>query len=1378
MPVPVIDTVTRKNPNDRYPVTKANEALGGHYNVDTIAQRNNIPMECRLEGMEVSVKETGLTYKLQDGITNAHFVDRLGVIKTVTTSLDSRATTLEEQAFQQLPQQTILGNPGTSSTIAQAMPLSHGVKVRNGKLGVGGDESWTNVKIYIACRTDNQPGTGTINDPFDGSTAAKIDAILKPYSDNFTKINVYWYPGVYVFNPVKVLDVYPFSSTEPTWVWRDGWHWEGAGKGRTIWKSDPAAHKADDPTGAFIMWRWGFKPNQQLKCASIKNGTIDCSVTGADNTSLPGPAKTYTLAFDFDVEDFTCKEVEFINAGGRGQEIFPVIITNGLLSTTNACRVLISRCNSKDLHQAGNGTGILLHSAQPGLTHEFTVVNCAFTDQYITWVNVNHVSILYNYFFNGRSGYSNINVDTGKNYRARIEGNIFMDAGSTAHHLGCITVGNYVAGPETFEFEAADFIIRNNFCQPRHDAVAPVALLRCAGACKRFIVEGNFFKKMTPFAPYGYFDDSTILTQTPFYPGYGINLGWHVPTIPNEPIQAWNNVCIDDGSVPLGLENRINGDAVIGGVSIAGLSTSKAGRDLENVFSGTVLNRHIGSKAVDIANLSDAVMALMGGGLDPAKAKGNWNASLNVPALPAASGHSGEYYWVSTAGNGAGGNGAANGPWTVGETIYSDGTAWVKKPQAPLNIAPGSLDFYDIGNFEIRDDAKLADGTDIAVCFATEDGTESIITWTPLGVPIPNPTQALATEIQAINNQLGSFQPLLVYLNNGGIGLNKIAGFEVREEGAWYLEGETKVHLPYVLATEDGTEIVSANKTDGTPVPTPGGAAIVALQERVTDIEALTDNLSEGSLPLQWLEHYEVREAGAWLGDDPENRTHLPWVFATEDGTEIVNAGDVDGVIWPKQSADVEIPEPIPPANYILYGKDSGGVGISDDSGESTLIDTSGIFRDFQPSGEEDVFIARSNRYAGTFSKHKIKKTVPSALSTSPKILLGFGMTGQSLSVGASSNPTLTTTVVHPGYNLMFNGGTNAGMVSSDKLDFYPEDATSFVDMYEKVYFPTGPYRETPIIGALNRINTINQQNMGMRVKLWGASHGRGGARYNDIKKGKPSYTNFLYEITRAKALADANGWTFIYVGTFMIHGETDRRDGTSAATYASYLNELLNDETADVKAITGQTFDHFLITDQMHSWTAEAYGFATPTTTIGQLNAALSNPRIILAGPKYWLNYSGDGIHLPGLSSRKAGEQLGKAAYAKIFGNGIWHPFAPIEIGQTSDKVWAKMRTPQGHGLIFDTARVSDPGNLGFELVGGSISGTPYIEGDRVVIPKIGSATDLRYAFTGIIGNDGGPLTGARGCLRDLSPDVSVFTTEALPNHCATFDMSVPPAP
>ena len=40
------------------------------------------------------------------------------------------------------------------------------------------------INVWIAYRTDGVKGTGTQNDPWDGSTAAKLDALLNSFSAN------------------------------------------------------------------------------------------------------------------------------------------------------------------------------------------------------------------------------------------------------------------------------------------------------------------------------------------------------------------------------------------------------------------------------------------------------------------------------------------------------------------------------------------------------------------------------------------------------------------------------------------------------------------------------------------------------------------------------------------------------------------------------------------------------------------------------------------------------------------------------------------------------------------------------------------------------------------------------------------------------------------------------------------------------------------------------------------------------------------------------------------------------------------------------------------------------------------------------------------
>lgn len=110
--------------------------------------------------------------------------------------------------------------------------------------------------IWITLRTDGLSGTGTANDPFDGSTAAKFDRIMRDQAANFRDasgntlpLHVFlgpgtfltrgeWhytygvgFPGTYPGTPV-----YPGVDTEIGWLVHNDWIIEGSGIGVTIVK--------------------------------------------------------------------------------------------------------------------------------------------------------------------------------------------------------------------------------------------------------------------------------------------------------------------------------------------------------------------------------------------------------------------------------------------------------------------------------------------------------------------------------------------------------------------------------------------------------------------------------------------------------------------------------------------------------------------------------------------------------------------------------------------------------------------------------------------------------------------------------------------------------------------------------------------------------------------------------------------------------------------------------------------------------------------------------------------------------------------------------------------------------------------------------------
>lgn len=81
-------------------------------------------------------------------------------------------------------------------------------------------------EVWVAARTDARAGTGTVTDPFDAGSVAKLNALFekfqKDYGDNLT---VHFGPGIYYGD--RLLSV------------RDNWHLLGAGRDITVFKTAP-----------------------------------------------------------------------------------------------------------------------------------------------------------------------------------------------------------------------------------------------------------------------------------------------------------------------------------------------------------------------------------------------------------------------------------------------------------------------------------------------------------------------------------------------------------------------------------------------------------------------------------------------------------------------------------------------------------------------------------------------------------------------------------------------------------------------------------------------------------------------------------------------------------------------------------------------------------------------------------------------------------------------------------------------------------------------------------------------------------------------------------------------------------------------------------
>ena len=128
--------------------------------------------------------------------------------------------------------------------------------------------------IWLAPRTDGQPGTGTPTDPFDVSTTQKFDDRMKLYGTPATLTNDITFhlaPGTY--HTLGSYDNYGFDN----WGCGSNWKFRGAGKDATIIKLDgyrylgASKHAFNAVIQQFPWFQTGIE---------VTNLTVDCNWTG------------------------------------------------------------------------------------------------------------------------------------------------------------------------------------------------------------------------------------------------------------------------------------------------------------------------------------------------------------------------------------------------------------------------------------------------------------------------------------------------------------------------------------------------------------------------------------------------------------------------------------------------------------------------------------------------------------------------------------------------------------------------------------------------------------------------------------------------------------------------------------------------------------------------------------------------------------------------------------------------------------------------------------------------------------------------------------------------------------------------------------------
>jgi hypothetical protein len=375
---------------------------------------------------------------------------------------------------------------------------------------------------------------------------------------------------------------------------------------------------------------------------------------------------------------------------------------------------------------------------------------------------------------------------------------------------------------------------------------------------------------------------------------------------------------------------------------------------------------------------------------------------------------------------------------------------------------------------------------------------------------------------------------------------------------------------------------------------------------------------------------------------------------------------------------------------------------------------------------------------------------------------VGIVSTGQSLSVGATSTPVVSS--AQPYHNLMLADAAPDPKFDGqgDMLSLAPLTAPIRPVAGGGVAYPHNILGETPSEGTSNQISALTLARGGFDTVSVASNVGESGQSISVIKKGGTgkAYAATLYEGAAIKALAKEQGKSFGYGAIILTHGETDAGD----ATYEAQISKLQDDYNTDLKALTGQQVDIPLLISQQGTFPQDANSFALSTLAAWQLGVKAPG-KVLCVGPKYQYEYSGDHIHLPAAQSRRLGEKYAEVYVRAILMKEPWAPLQPTSVSRSGAVITVDFHVPDPPLAWEET--ISPPhqevvkqwaAGRGFEVADstGPLTITDVaITGSSVTVtlaaPPTGQNLQLSYALIqDKAGYSGGTDNGRRGQLRD----------------------------
>ncbi|WP_350345466.1 hypothetical protein [Klebsiella oxytoca] len=498
-----------------------------------------------------------------------------------------------------------------------------------------------------------------------------------------------------------------------------------------------------------------------------------------------------------------------------------------------------------------------------------------------------------------------------------------------------------------------------------------------------------------------------------------------------------------------------------------------------------------------------------------------------------------------------------------------------------------------------------------------------------------------------------------------------------------------------------------------------------ATGEEIFNISAM-GNLTHGSVTT-WFADDESVSDYAEIHMDPQGRIYRR---VRRDGTE-ERVGDET----PDDDAS-EYPMVVSVDGNIIAVNGYNVTQITNDAGVSNIAPVA--FAKFIRflSNISGSYLTNRSTYDGNYRARE-----------SLRFLVHLIITGQSLAAGGSTQTqSPVTTTAQADYGIL-------AFKTGPKVDFKYDTLNE--SLLEAVIpcrenAGTRPGQESPSSGMAFKIHDLT----GHTVLVSDACSS--GTAIADISSGSATFTGATKMIQSAVAMAEKLGMQYVPV-MVLIHGNQNAAAGTSISSYRTAMETLRTQYESVISAATGETQSLHMFVGQLSN-TIPYGGTAGTTKTnnigIAQYQEARDNALIHLASAQYARPYS-DGEHLTSAGYRTEGEVIGSVVGGWLNDN-TKSSLVPIEsdVVQSGTTITIPVAGCIGD-LVIDTARVTDPGNYGFALTGATIASVA-VSGSgttaKIVITKTDStaATAISYASQGIAGQNPGPVTGSRGCIRD----------------------------